>query len=94
MPLSSLLLQRRDPNAVVAWRWNPDRGDASPLRWDQFRGHVAALQARLQDSAPGRWLLATEDAYSFAVGLFALWHSGRSAISPPNNQELNVAIVL
>jgi acyl-coenzyme A synthetase/AMP-(fatty) acid ligase/3-hydroxymyristoyl/3-hydroxydecanoyl-(acyl carrier protein) dehydratase len=34
----------------------------------------------------GAWVLLTEDAYAFAVGLFALWHAGRHAISPPNRQ--------
>jgi acyl-CoA synthetase (AMP-forming)/AMP-acid ligase II len=32
-------------------------------------------------------VLLTEDAYAFAVGLLALWHSGRHAISPPNQQQ-------
>ena len=87
MPVSRLLLQPRDPDSVVAWRWEPERGAAAPTSWRRFRADVAALSAIVSDQAPGRWLLATEDAYPFAVGLFALWHSGRSVISPPNNQQ-------
>jgi acyl-coenzyme A synthetase/AMP-(fatty) acid ligase len=47
---------------------------------------VARLRDRLQEAPAGAWVLLTDDAYSFAVGLFALWHSGRHAISPPNRQ--------
>jgi acyl-CoA synthetase (AMP-forming)/AMP-acid ligase II/3-hydroxymyristoyl/3-hydroxydecanoyl-(acyl carrier protein) dehydratase len=47
---------------------------------------VAGLQNRIVSEPDGAWVLLTEDAYAFAVGLFALWHAGRSAISPPNRQ--------
>ena len=86
MRLSRLLLERRAPEATVAWRWDSERGSAIPLDWRGFQRHVAGLRARLEQLPRGSWLLATEDTYAFAVGLFALWHSGRSAISAPNHQ--------
>jgi acyl-coenzyme A synthetase/AMP-(fatty) acid ligase len=38
-------------------------------------------------------VLLTEDAYAFAVGLLALWHSGRHAISPPNRQQGSLRVL-
>jgi acyl-CoA synthetase (AMP-forming)/AMP-acid ligase II len=54
--------------------------------WGDLLTDVAALRARLAREPEGAWVLLTEDAYAFAVGLFALWHSGRHALSPPNHQ--------
>jgi acyl-CoA synthetase (AMP-forming)/AMP-acid ligase II/3-hydroxymyristoyl/3-hydroxydecanoyl-(acyl carrier protein) dehydratase len=56
------------------------------VRWQEFRAHVAALRARLDRQPAGAWVLLSEDAYLFSVGLLGLWHSGRHAISPPNQQ--------
>ncbi len=56
------------------------------IRWDDFRRHVGALRERIAERPEGPWVLLTQDAYAFAVGLFALWHSGRHAVSPPNRQ--------
>jgi len=64
--------------------------DGSPcdqvVGWSQFRRDVAALCERLSEGPQGGWVLLTEDAYAFVVGLFGLWHAGRYAVSPPNSQ--------
>ncbi len=84
-PLCQLLREPRDPTSKVAWRW--DAGADRAVCWAEFRRHVSALRERLAGEPEGAWVLFTEDAYSFAVGLMALWHSGRHAVSPPNRQD-------
>jgi acyl-CoA synthetase (AMP-forming)/AMP-acid ligase II len=54
---------------------------------------VAALRERIAGEPEGAWVLLTEDAYAFAVGLLALWHSGRHAISPPNRQKSSLQML-
>jgi acyl-CoA synthetase (AMP-forming)/AMP-acid ligase II/3-hydroxymyristoyl/3-hydroxydecanoyl-(acyl carrier protein) dehydratase len=86
-PLSNLLQASRNSDSEVARRREAAR--SLPLRvvcWEEFRQDVAGLRDRLDDESDGGWLLACDDAYVFAVGLFGLWHSGRHAILPPNEQ--------
>ncbi len=85
-PLCHLLLQDRDPPTEVARHWDHVAGANQVVCWDAFRRDVAGLQNRIASEPDGAWVLLTEDTYAFAVGLFALWHAGRSAISPPNRQ--------
>jgi acyl-coenzyme A synthetase/AMP-(fatty) acid ligase/3-hydroxymyristoyl/3-hydroxydecanoyl-(acyl carrier protein) dehydratase len=63
------------------------------VRWEEFRLDVARLRERLADEPEGGWLLLTEDAYAFAVGLLALWHSGRHAVLPPNRQQRTLSVL-
>lgn len=91
-PLCGLLSQDRAAESVVARRWNAAVHETRDIGWAEFRRDVAGLQARLAREEPGgAWILLTEDAYSFAVGLFALWHSGSHAILPPNRQAHSLA---
>lgn len=85
-PLADLLRQGRDPLSSVARRWDARTHTDRSISWREFVIDVARLRDRLLESPAGAWVLLTEDAYGFAVGLFALWHSGRHAISPPNSQ--------
>jgi acyl-CoA synthetase (AMP-forming)/AMP-acid ligase II len=85
-PLCHLLQQDRDPFSEVARRWDHVAGVDQVVCWDAFRRDVAGLRDRIASEPDGAWVLLTEDAYTFAVGLFALWHAGRNAISPPNRQ--------
>jgi acyl-coenzyme A synthetase/AMP-(fatty) acid ligase len=85
-PLPRLLQEPADPASPVARRWDPASRADRVLPWAALRGHVAALCRRLDAEPGGGWLLVSDDAYAFAVGLLALWHSGRHAISPPNTQ--------
>ena len=85
-PLCHLLQQDRDPPTEVARHWDHVVGADRVVCWDAFRRDVAGLKNRIASEPDGAWVLLTEDAYAFAVGLFALWHAGRSAISPPNRQ--------
>ncbi len=86
-PLCHLLRESRDPASVVATYWRHGSQPGHVVRWAEFRAQVAALRARIADEPAGAWLLLTDDAYAFAVGLLALWHAGRHAISPPNRQQ-------
>ncbi len=85
-PLCHLLQQRRDPASEIARGGGGDALGHRPIGWGEFQQHVAGLRDRLAGEPEGAWVLLTEDACAFAVGLLALWHSGRHAISPPNRQ--------
>ena len=84
--LAELLCQERDPLSRVALRWDPGSNSDRLVHWSELLVDVARLRDRLMQGPPGGWVLLTEDGYRFAVGLLALWHSGRYAISPPNKQ--------
>ncbi len=61
-------------------------GAERTVRWAAFTADVEALAAALATRGGNRWLLFAEDAYTFAVGLVALWQSGSTAVVPPNGQ--------
>lgn len=84
--LSHLLAEPRHPGAVVARRWDPVSRVGRVVRWGELSSHVAGLRARIERQPDGPFVLLSEDAYAFAVGLLALWHSGRHAVLPPNRQ--------
>jgi len=84
--LVSLLQQPRAADSEVAWRREGGARTSRSVRWDEFQRDVTQLHARLAGEPLGGWLLFTEDAYALAVALFALWHSGRHAVFPPNQQ--------
>jgi acyl-CoA synthetase (AMP-forming)/AMP-acid ligase II/3-hydroxymyristoyl/3-hydroxydecanoyl-(acyl carrier protein) dehydratase len=84
--LCHLLQQRRDPASEVARDTGGNAATHRTIRWGEFQQLVAGLRDRLAGEPRGAWVLVTEDACAFAVGLLALWHSGRHAISPPNRQ--------
>jgi acyl-coenzyme A synthetase/AMP-(fatty) acid ligase/3-hydroxymyristoyl/3-hydroxydecanoyl-(acyl carrier protein) dehydratase len=77
----------------VAWRREGEAGVGTVVRWEELRQDVARLCERLSDEPKGGWLLLTEDAYAFAVGLLGLWHSGRHAILPPNRQQGTLSVL-
>ncbi|MCH2187955.1 AMP-binding protein [Myxococcota bacterium] len=84
--ISGLLHDEVDPGREVARRHGLSSGQDCSITFGEFREDVGRLYARLACEGEGPWLLLTEDAYVFAVGLFALWHAGRHAILPPNFQ--------
>jgi len=77
----------------VALRWDADANVDRSICWGELLDDVARLRDRLLGAPDGGWVLLTEDAYAFAVGLLALWHSGRHAISPPNRQPSALRIL-
>lgn len=91
--LSQLLRRDRNAASKVALRWDADANADRSVSWRQLLEDVAQLRDRLWVSPDGGWVLLTEDAYAFAVGLLALWHSGRHAISPPNRQPSALRIL-
>ena len=88
-----LLGQSRGADSEVARCWEPAARASRSIGWDEFRHDVASLHARLVQGQVGAWVLLTEDAYAFAVGLFALWHAGCHAILPPNRQPRSLALL-
>ena len=52
--------------------------------WADFAARVVALSQRLRATPAMRWLLASDDALTFAVQLFAALHAGKQAVIPPN----------
>ena len=84
--LCDLLLAPRDPASRVAIRSGGGDDLGNVIEWGRLCEDVARLCQRLGNEPDGPWILLTEDSYCFAVGLLALWHSGRYAISPPNRQ--------
>jgi acyl-coenzyme A synthetase/AMP-(fatty) acid ligase len=90
LTLSRLLAVERDPGRTVAWRTGPGGADHE-VRWSDFQARVGALARRVAALPRGRVALYTADSYAFAVGLFAIWHSGRLAVCPPNGQPGTLA---
>ncbi|GEM_PF-52218 len=60
-----------------------------------FARDVRRLRSRLEraeDARPGvGYVLATNDSYAFAVGLFGLWQASMHAVLPPNRQDGTLA---
>ena len=84
-PLWTLLLAPRPQNASVSF------GAGGERDWASFRGDVSSLVRCIQQSQRMHWLIATEDAYALAVGLFATLHAGGTAYLPANHQEGHLA---
>jgi len=88
--LTTLLCDGRAARSLVAF------AQEARFSFEQFEAQVRALSFALgslrSESSSAhegalrreRWLLQTSDSYSFAVGLFALWHHGSVAVLPPN----------
>ena len=55
------------------------------FRFDQFARSVAAVAALAEATGKGRWLLASQDAWAFAVGFFGLLRAGCTVVIPPNH---------
>ena len=91
--LRQLLEAPRDPTSVVARRWNPASRADRFVDWRELRHDVDALGRRFAVEPEGPWVLLSQDAYAFAVGLLALWHSGRHALSPPNHQQGSLRVL-
>ena len=85
VPLAELLHEGRDPGHVVAFARDGERTFAD------FAGRVAALAEELRSRRGARFLLYTEDAYAFAVGLLAVAHAGATALLAPNRQPGTIA---
>jgi len=77
--LSCLFDGQRDldhPTAIIGEHVVPFR---------QFARGVASVAALAKAHGGGRWLLASEDTWDFAVGLFGLLRAGCSVAIPPNH---------
>jgi len=85
VPLAELLRVGREPGAVVAFARDGVRDFAD------FSGRVFALVGELRRLGGSRFLVFTEDSYAFAVALFALAHSGATALLAPNRQPGTIA---
>ena len=80
IPLSHSLTVKRPANTPIAFHGG-HYYDA-----DQFYGAVKLWVNRLQSQSIRRYALFTEDAYPFAVLLFALFHAGKEVWIPGNNR--------
>ncbi|OGR61662.1 MAG: hypothetical protein A2X36_01140 [Elusimicrobia bacterium GWA2_69_24] len=81
--MAELMTAERPPGLPVAC------DHEGTVDWRGFQGATADLCVRLQGDSgggDGRWLLACESSYAFAVGLSALWQTGNIAVLPPNLQ--------
>lgn len=61
-------------------------GRDGPLELAELRARVAALAERLRERGGTRWLVHCDDAFAFAVALFAVAHAGAVAVLLPNRQ--------
>lgn len=86
MRLSALLASERAADERVARCGHDTAQNGHDVTWTELRHDVARLHGRLVDSPAGAFVLVTDDAYAFSVGLLALWHAGHTAILPPNRQ--------
>ncbi len=89
--LSDLLGADREPDSVVAWRFDPASGRDTPIRWRAFIERVDAVAACVRDWPPGPLILACEDRFAFAAGLFGAWVAGRLVLAPPNAEPDTLA---
>ena len=80
IPLSHCLTTRRQATSPMAYHAGHFY-DA-----DQFYAAVKSWVNRLQSQSVQRYALFTEDAYPFAVMLFALFHAGKEVWIPGNNR--------
>jgi acyl-coenzyme A synthetase/AMP-(fatty) acid ligase len=80
LTLSRLLNGSRPSDHPVALR------GGAVLTFSRFAADVAGLDGRVRALGHRRIALACRDSYAFAVGLFALLHSGVEIVLPPNNQ--------
>jgi len=78
LPLARILGDGRPLDGPVALS-----ADRALSRADLLQGAAAAAEHALS-RGPGRWLLAREDAWGFATGLFGLLRAGCSVVIPPN----------
>jgi acyl-coenzyme A synthetase/AMP-(fatty) acid ligase len=85
--LNRLMKARRSGAAPVALT-----GERA-YTWKDFQAHVSGACSQLADQPSGRWLLCGQSAYTFGVGLFALWQTGRVAVLPANQQPESLAEV-
>jgi len=85
LSLARLLVDGRAEGAPVAF------GRSGVREFGELRARVAGLAARLRAEGGGRWLLHCEDAYAFAVALFAVAHAGGLAVLLPNRQAGTLA---
>ena len=85
IPLSRLLADMRPAEAPVA-----RRGEAT-LTLGRLRGEVAHNVTRLAARRPRSVLLAAEDSFAFAVGLFAALHAGAAVALPSNTRPGTIA---
>ncbi len=61
------------------------------LPFEHFARTVASVAARAQALGGTRWLLASEDAWGFTVGLFGLLRAGCTVAIPPNHLPATLA---
>ncbi|MGZ5026865.1 MAG: AMP-binding protein [Methylobacter sp.] len=80
LPLSHCLSAERPVNAPVAYH------AGRYYSMDQFTSAVKCWADKLEAQAFRQYALYTEDAYPFAVLLFALLHSGKQILIPGNNR--------
>ena len=80
IPLSHCLTAKRPVTSPIAYHAGYFY-DA-----DQFYGAVRYWVNKLQSQPVQRYALFTEDAYPFAVLLFALFHAGKEVWIPGNNR--------
>ncbi len=68
--------------------------DGALVSFGQFRADVGGAAVRLREQRIIRGVLAADDSYLFAVGLFALLHAGADVVLPPNTQPGRLAQTL
>lgn len=73
-----------------------DREETSPVAFDhegqeisfyEFQTHVRALTNHIKISGGLRWVIAEENAYALAVGIYSILHAGKQVVIPANLQE-------
>ena len=80
IPLSNCLTTKRRATSPIAYHAG-HYYDA-----DQFYVTIKSWVNKLQSQPAQRYALFTEDAYPFAVLLFALFHAGKEVWIPGNNR--------
>lgn len=85
IPISQLFAIPRDETEIVAG------GTGRQTDWATFTHDVAVLATRLSRAGGHRWLIADEDAYAVAVGVFAVLQAECQPMLPANLQHGHLA---
>ena len=84
-PIFNLMAQHKNDNDMIAWDMTRE------YSWSEFCHHINQLTSDLVKHGAQHWLLASENAYGFAVGLLSVLYAGHHLILPANLQPGHLA---
>ncbi|MDH5720275.1 MAG: AMP-binding protein [Spirochaetia bacterium] len=84
IPISKVLTEKCNSSSIIALRENKE------ITWQKFSQSVWRLVEKISLLNKDCWGLFCEDALSFAIGFFALLHSKKTIVMPPNMRSVAI----